>query len=153
MHLHAPVNVDKLHRERVMCRSELGRYIYTGIRCEISLPLRCTLHSLMSAVCIIAPREYFAGKFIGLSLMEALLDLQHRARIDSESPRLPRSISRQLCVGIVATFVVIPVRRSRSAFNALFRRVLLCKSQPVYRRADNYHSYFNTCPYNLRGKI
>jgi len=50
----------------------------------------------MSAVCIIAPRECSAGEFIGLSLMEALVDLQHRicARIDPRAAA-PRSISRR----------------------------------------------------------
>jgi hypothetical protein len=47
----------------------------------------------MSAVCIIAPRECFAGEFIGLSLMEALVDLQHRARIDPRAAAPRRSIS------------------------------------------------------------
>jgi len=47
----------------------------------------------MSVVCMIAPRECSVGEFIGLSLMEALLDLQHRARIDPRAAA-PRSISR-----------------------------------------------------------
>lgn len=37
----------------------------------------------MSAVCIIASQEYFSGKFIELSLTEALFDFEH-TRIDSD---------------------------------------------------------------------
>lgn len=61
-----PVNVDKLPA----CESNVSIQLVHG------KSLQCTLHSLMSAVCIIASQECFGGKFIELSSTEALFDLE-----------------------------------------------------------------------------